>query len=237
MTPRKQSASWLWFLVDCSTRLWMTRCSLLRVPGWTRPREARDASPRHTISVTSNEDRRYANRRDAIHVASLLLALFLLGTAATWLDEGWTRGLVLVAAVHQVLATSVLMMRLGLFGHHDEYVAEDWQDVPRERRERTLLVLIVNYCSMLLWFAILYAVLRSFDPLAFLVDVHARGDIAFNAFLLSFTTQTTVGYGTVAPGTWLCSAICMTQALYGVLYIALAIANALSILNSGERQR
>jgi len=216
----------LWWLAEFLTRMWAHFPSLLSIPGITtelgRP-------------PLRSQRFRYTTAREVVYLASLSLAL--LGTFSSLggflcAAPRWHWEVAVVVASHQVIEYFVFMFRLGLFGGHAGYRPDAFLHATRKQRERTILVLMVAYVVTMLWFAVLYRAIENLDPKQIAVgsDVESIAGTT-ECFVLSFSTQTTVGYGTVAPVRLGASAVAATQAIFGVFYLALAVANVLSVLN------
>ena len=86
---------------------------------------------------------------------------------------------------------------------------------------------ITAYLLMGVTFSIIYTLIYELDPIAFHVhDAASRdGAIPFGDLLyFSFTTLTTLGYGDISPVNPFARAIANLEAIAGVLYVAVLIA-------------
>jgi lysylphosphatidylglycerol synthetase-like protein (DUF2156 family) len=88
--------------------------------------------------------------------------------------------------------------------------------------EADLAGAIAFYLMVGIVFANIYNVILGYDPHALISSHTAK--IGFDQILYySFMTQLTVGYGDIVPGSPLMRVVCVLQAIFGVMYIAILI--------------
>lgn len=225
----RPAPSVLWWVVERATRIWARSISLLSRPGFTTP----DGRP-----PLRSQPFRYTSTREAVYLASLLLAT-LCTFGAPWElavpGARWPWAVVIALAAYQITEFIVFLFRLALFGSHANYKPSAWKSATRKQRERTVIVLMVTYTVVLMWFAALYRALDHLWSGQVTVGSNVTGTATgTDAFVLSFSTQTTVGYGTVAPSGPFAAAAAAIQAMFGVFYVAVTIANVLAVLNEDE---
>lgn len=221
----------LWWITERSTRWWANRLSLLSISGFTIS-EGKPALEQQTF--------RHLSTREALYAVSFVAAAFctfgtlggLPTTCRTW---PWI--VITVFAAHQIIESFVLMVSLGLFGSHAKYRPSSYGAASRQKRERAVLILAFAYFLAMMWFAALYRACEHFDSTQIAVGTDTDGIARpVDVFVLSYSTQTTVGYGTVAPAGTAVAVIAAVQSSFGIFFIALAVANMMSILNIASPQ-
>lgn len=80
----------------------------------------------------------------------------------------------------------------------------------------------------LLW-AIAYELEYTVNPDAFSFSVHHTQMDSFNAFYFSFVTLSTVGYGDIVPVSRVARMLAVTEAMTGLLYVAVLIARLVAL--------
>lgn len=88
----------------------------------------------------------------------------------------------------------------------------------------------------LLW-AFAYTVTAAIDPGAFVFNTaDAKGSVmdGFNAFYFSFVTLSTVGFGDITPASPVARMLAVTEAIAGLLYVAVLIARLVALYSVPE---
>ncbi len=159
--------------------------------------------------VTESEIRRQ-NRHDIFHLTLFAMSLLVLCNFTSSALTSFHR-LLFVVAIFRIIDLSVKGLRLGVIGFFIHNIRL-WER-SREQIQRDILMTLLSYLQALVWFAIvyLYIGLNSVDQFNVIVSAPKQ------AFLLSMSTQTTAGYGLVAPIEATALFFATWQAVYGVI--------------------
>lgn len=165
-------------------------------------------------------------RRSTIWVAGCLMVL---GLAARWSDHFFAP-----AFPHWVFPT-LGMCFLGFVILHLVRSAFEAPQVD----SRVLCAAIAAYLLLGLLWAMAYVLVGRLSPQAFSFPT-AEGSShtmdRFNAFYFSFATLSTVGYGDIAPVSKVARMLAVTEAMTGVLYMAVLISRLVSLYSAPNPQ-
>ncbi|MBL9001988.1 MAG: two pore domain potassium channel family protein [Phycisphaerae bacterium] len=98
-----------------------------------------------------------------------------------------------------------------------------------------LCAAVCVYLLMGLFWAVAYTLIAEIDPSAFAVNASGGQVSGFNALYFSFTVQTTVGFGDIAPVTPVAKLGTLLQSTLGVFYVTLLIASLVSRMGVPDR--
>ncbi len=132
-------------------------------------------------------------------------------------DCRWLRALLGGLAIFRIIDLSLTLFRLGIFGSIRADVP--LQKLPLSRVQRALLATLLNYVELLIWFALLGLWLGELSPNQFTNAVHCRTQ----AFFVSMSSMTTVGYGEYAPIRPLALFVATWQALLGLFMLVVIV--------------
>jgi hypothetical protein len=100
---------------------------------------------------------------------------------------------------------------------------------------RVLCAAIAAYLILGLLWSIAYGLVARLSPGAFSLpsgEESIRGMTRFSAFYFSFVTLSTVGYGDIAPVSKVARMLAVTEAMTGMLYMAVLIARLVSLYSA-----
>ena len=195
-------------------RYWLNYC------GWTAWAPLRPARRAHEPLVFMNRD-------------TFVLCMLFLSTVAflAWQPSHpkALRAAIGGLVVYRVWDLGLTFFALGFFGavRADAPLAR----LPVHRIQRILLIIVFGYIELLFLFAQLYFWLGSADNDQFheVVACHRQ------AFFVSMTTITTVGYGRYSPAGTLAIVLTTIQAILGLLVVVFVIGVLVTL--AGERRR
>ena len=81
------------------------------------------------------------------------------------------------------------------------------------------------------WY-LLYMLLLMIDPDSFTFNLHHTNKLSIDMLYFSFTTLTTLGYGDITPTSYTAKMWAMTEAMVGVMFLAVMIGRLISHFNS-----
>ena len=84
------------------------------------------------------------------------------------------------------------------------------------------------------WY-LLYMFLIFIDPDSFLFNHHHTNKLSIDMLYFSFTTLTTLGYGDITPVSYTAKMWAMTEAMMGVLFLAVMISRLVSHFDSNKK--
>jgi hypothetical protein len=84
------------------------------------------------------------------------------------------------------------------------------------------------------WY-LLYMFLIFIDPDSFLFNHHHTNKLSIDMLYFSFTTLTTLGYGDITPVSYTAKMWAMTEAMMGVLFLAVMISRLVSHFDSNTK--
>jgi len=84
------------------------------------------------------------------------------------------------------------------------------------------------------WY-LLYMFLIFIDPDSFLFNHHHTNKLSIDMLYFSFTTLTTLGYGDITPVSYTAKMWAMTEAMMGVLFLAVMISRLVSHFESNKK--
>jgi Ion channel len=198
---------------DAVTHAWVSRLSLIAIPvlrRGTRPEPA----------LQRNRD---------------IFILFMLGLSTAMVvafhinGSGLDRWRQAIAALGLYRAVD-LFISLGRTGVFLSFRGDvKLKEEPIWRVQRALLGVMVNYVELIMWFTVIYRQLSLTSPCEFSEHI-VRVDQAFN---LSFSTMTTIGYGKYAPDGIVSNLLAFFQVLIGVILLVLVVGSVLALITGG----
>lgn len=159
----------------------------------------------------------------AIGVASTAFGVWPLG------DCRCLRAFLGGLAIFRIIDLSFAHLRLGIFGSIRDDVP--LRELPLARIQRALLATFLNYVELLMWFALLDLWLGELSPNQFTNAVHCRTQ----AFFVSMSSMTTVGYGEYAPVQPLALFVATWQALLGLFMLVAVVGLLVSLAGYDAR--
>lgn len=166
------------------------------------------SKPGHGLAV-------HANRRDVVYI--VLVAMSCASIVVTGVVGTKVVGAMIVAmAAFRIIGSVVTVLRHGVIGtlRDDRPVTS----LSPQHMQRLVLASLLNYIEVMFWFTAMYLSFAKHGE-AFAGDV----DTWQGALLLSWSTQTTVGFGTVAPQGGVGVVLACVQAGFGILLPVLLI--------------
>ena len=164
-----------------------------------------------------------SDRKRALVCRDCAVLLWCLGAIIAWASSLHSVPLVQIpvtgVAIFRIVDLAFTLLSLGVLG----FIRRPLQvyDISQYRVQHHILSILVNYIELLFWFAALYVSASQLYPTSFLPPTF--GDTGWGAFLLSASTITTVGYGNVAPQGGIASVLAASEAVLGVISIAMVI--------------
>lgn len=162
-------------------------------------------------------------RRDVVIVGKTILAFVWMCLWDVDLSRFWKAvllGLALFACVDLIMA----LLRAGIFGGVRTVVP--LASLPESRLSRVLIGLLLNYAELLALFALIHAWLSWYDPDQFKPQIPSTAQ----AFYVSMTTMTTLGYGEYSAAKPLALGLTALQAGIGLFIIAVVIGRIIGLV-------
>lgn len=161
-------------------------------------------------------------RRSTRYVAG---GLTLLAVAAKWLDHFFA------PAFPPWVFPPIALLFVGFIIVHLVRSALETQQVDA----RVLCAAIAAYLFLGLFWTVAYLLVGRVSPGAFAFSTGVEGEhvmTRFNAFYFSFVTLSTVGYGDITPVSKVARMLAVTEAMTGMLYVAVLIARLVSMYSA-----
>ena len=201
-------------LLDSVTHTWVSRISLISIP------PLRPKGEKFEGELQRNRD---------VFVSSML-ALALGSFLALYFCQGPQLHAILhwvaAFAIYRAFDLALTVIRIGVFFSFrgDVKIAE----VQAWRVQRILVGVLMNYVELVFWYSLIYYDLSLQCTKQFHPDIRNL----HQAFSLSFSTMTTVGYGLYAPDSMVSNLVAFAQSLTGLILIANAVGSLVAILTS-----
>ena len=161
---------------------------------------------------------------DAYIVIWLGVAL-LLGALGWWKYPGLSpalRWLLFVAAGLRVVDITQVVVNVGIFDQLG-FAGRGGRQQAVEDVTRSLVLLVWNYCELMVWFGLAYI------PLDILRQSTFQQSTLWSRFYFSAVTQLTIGYGDLAPVGW-AKAIAAAQGTLGWMLTVIIVARFVASL-------
>jgi hypothetical protein len=213
---RAMGDSFLLDSFDKATGAWVRRWSLVAVP------------PLRLGSATGEQAKRIQRNRDIFVLAMLVSS----AASIILLRAVGNRGVLFVEralpafALYRCMDLIITLVRTGVLLSFRGDVP--LRDAPRWLVQRILLGVLLNYAEIILWFTVIYRQLSLTSPCQF-AEPLTRISQAFN---LSFSTMTTIGYGKYGPNGMVSNLLAFTQVTASLILLALVVSSVLALLTS-----
>lgn len=161
----------------------------------------------------------------------LLLLMTSVGTFVIWPYLTGFRWLFAGFATHRLVDHLSALVSLAFFDTLRE--PNTMESLPRKRLQRLIVTILVSYVELLFSFSILFLWIDKKFPQSFCPPI----DWGSQAFFLSMTTMTTVGYGNIVPKGPLALFLCTTQSIVAVIIIIVILSNVIGLKQSTPRKR
>lgn len=198
-------------LVDKFTAAWVGKLSLVALP---------------PLRMKGGQEGQIQRNRD-IFIVTMLLAsvasICLFRFAEIYSVACLERGLA-AFALYRCIDIFLTLVRTGIFLNFRGDVP--LREQPTWRVQRILLGVSSNYFESVAWFAVIYRQLSLTSPCQFaekITDLH-------QAFNLSFSTITTIGYGKYSPDGVPSELVALLQAVIGIILIVLVVGSILALM-------
>lgn len=165
----------------------------------------------------------FTRRRESVTAIQPVLATF-----AFWLWSPARNGVIRAALtayiLWRVLDIAIVQLRQGIWGHVREAVPLN--KLPRWRIQRALVLTIWCYIEVIIEFGFIYYWLGTLiTPLSFKNQITLKSD----AFLLSMSTLTTIGYSEHTPTQWATILVVTVQGVLGLFMVIVVIARIIAL--------
>jgi len=128
------------------------------------------------------------------------------------------------------------LLLLALFQGYVIFILLEFMFQGEEVDRDVLYTSITVYLLLANTFAVIHALLATLEPAAYVFVNFEPTDVAWPQFLyFSYATITTLGFGDVVPATNLAGVLTVTEAVVGVLYIAIMMARLVGLYAADKR--
>ena len=208
------SDSFLLKAFDTVTDAWVSKLSLVAIPLLRRGTRPDPALQRNRDIFVS-------------FMLGLSIAMVVMFHVAGARLDCW-RQAIAGLALYRALDLFISLARTGVFlsFRGDVKLKEE----PVWRVQRALLEVMFNYVELTMWFTVIYRQLSLTSPCQFSERIE-RVDQAFN---LSFSTMTTIGYGKYAPDGMVSNLLAFFQVLIGLVSLVLMVGSVLPLITGSE---
>jgi hypothetical protein len=213
--------SFLLDLFDKATGAWVRRWSMVAIP----PLRVGDATAARAKRIQQNRD------------IFVLTMLFSSAASVIIIRALGHRGVLFVEralpafALYRCIDLLITLTRTGVFLSFRGDV--QLRDASRWLVQRILLGVLLNYIEIILWFTVIYRQVSLTSPCQFAERI-TRVSQAFN---LSFSTMTTIGYGKYGPDGIVSNFLPFTQVSASLILLALVVSSVLALLTSSSEAR
>jgi hypothetical protein len=188
---------------------------LLIIDGWRA-----FASPLHHPYFSRASASGGGSKRDGVYVLSLAMSLIVF-VGVTHTETIRYRAFLGAMCCYRSCDILVSLLRIGVTGN---YGLKSGTALRRPKIMRNTLAVLINYVELVFWFGAIYLMHGMRYPTEYSVPMNAS-----LAFVLSFTTATTIGYGNIAPQGFFSAAICYIQALTCIVLLSFVIGNLIGL--------
>lgn len=182
--------------------------------------QPRTGNPRDRLRALKNRD---------FTVFGCLIAsivLFILWEAECALLARIFLGVCLYRLVDLIIA----LLSIGLFGTlRDDIRVFHLED---HRLTRAISCVLLNYVEIMFWFAMIYAALGASNETHFNKGLLCKQQ----AFFMSMSTMTTVGYGEYAPVSYMALSLATLQALLAVFTVVIVVGMLVGLLGREKKE-
>ena len=185
------------------------------------------ASPfQHPLFAAKSDAGRPGGRRDPWYLGSLLASatLFLVTS------ELRSKAFALLAVTFSLYRCIDLLVSLGRIAVVGGFGDTPTYRLDRKKVMRNTLAVLINYVELVFWYATIYLVLARSRPDEFYSATTSTTPSL--AFILSFTTITTIGYGNIAPQKIISGFLCGIEALTALVMVSAVIGSLVSLAAS-----
>ena len=166
------------------------------------------------------EGRAFRNR-DAFVILAIALEAIILANWPT--QPNLLRAVMGGFVIHRIWDLGLMLLTLGLFGGPGS--GAPLGRMSRPRAQRVLVLIVMNYFELILLFSALYLWVGMHDADQFHKTVACQRE----AFIVSMSTISTVGYGRYAPEGTLAVALTTIQAFLGLIIVVFIVASLVNI--------
>ena len=145
-------------------------------------------------------------------IAGVFLAFVML--ASMWLQYAYpNKGILAIGMIAGVIFIAVVIVNILRFMFKSEEI----------NREIIYAAILLYLLTALMW-AFVYTFLELIDPASFNIDLSQPEGYLLVFQYYSFVTITTLGYGDITPVTEVAKAFSVLEAVFGQLYLVVAVA-------------
>jgi len=180
--------------------------------------------------TTKNTPRKQQINRDIFIIFMLNLSIwcFIFLYISEPIKHNFITGAMSSLALYRAIDLFIMILKTGVFFIFRGDI--DLNKEPLWRIRRILIGIIFNYTELIMWFSVIYLQLALTSPCQFSESVSS----ASQAFNVSYTTMTTIGYGKYTPNGMISEAISFFQVITAMLMLTLVVGALLALLTRDE---